>query len=80
MVPVLMIALVPLRQQCMSGPLPPVAVNQAFWADDTQVESLIAGGLAIEAPANYSPVPPAEPPYTVNSVPGLAAGTSNASH
>lgn len=77
--PVLMISLVPLRQQSLAGPLPNVPANTAFWAQDYQVDSLITGGLAVEAPPG-TVAPPAEPPYTVNGVPGLAAGTSNASH
>lgn len=77
--PVLMISLVPLRQWSLAGPLPPIPAGTAFWAQDTQENSLIIGGLAIPAPPN-TPAPPPEPPYTVNGVPGLAKGTSNASH
>jgi hypothetical protein len=77
--PVLMISLRPLRQWSQAGPLPDVPINTAFWATSTQVDSLIAGGLAVEAPPG-TVAPQVEPPYTVNGVPGLAAGTSNASH
>jgi hypothetical protein len=75
----LMIAVVPLKQQSWAAPLPDVAAGDPFWAQGNQVESLIAGGLAIEAPPGTTGPPP-EPAYTVNGVPGLAAGTSNASH
>jgi hypothetical protein len=77
--PVLMISVVPLRQWTAAGPLPDVPANTAFWADDSQVNSLITGNLAVEAPPN-TVAPPPEPPHTVNGVPGLAAATSNASH
>lgn len=79
MIPVLMIAQQELRQRTWASPLPDVAPGQVFWADDSQVDSLIAGALAIEAPPGTA-APPPEPPYTVNGVPGLATGTSNASH
>jgi hypothetical protein len=79
-IPVLMTALAELFQATWSGRLPNVAPGQAFWAKDTDVAQLIAGGLARLWQAGDPAAPPPEPPHTVNSVPGLAAGTSNASH
>lgn len=78
-VPVLMIATIALKQYSQAGPLPPVRVGQAFWANSRQAPILAAGGLASIAPPG-TPAPPPEPALTVNGVPGLAAGTSNASH
>lgn len=75
----LMIATVRLKQWTQSGPLPFVPAGQAFWADAAQAPQLVAAGLATIAPPN-TPAPQQEPDYTVNSVPGLATGTSNASH
>jgi hypothetical protein len=75
----LMIATVRLKQWTQTGPLPFIPPGQAFWADAAQAPSLVSSGLATIAPAN-TPAPLPEPPYTVNSVPGLAAGTTNASH
>jgi hypothetical protein len=75
---VLMRALIALKQQTMSGPLPNVPVGGLFWADSTDVAALLANGQATLAPPGAT-LPP-EPRYTVERVPGLAAGTSNASH
>jgi hypothetical protein len=76
--PVLMIALRPLKRWSQAGPCPPVPLNGIFWATAYQAPLLAQGGLASYAPPN-TPEPPAEPPLTVNMVPGLAAGVSNAS-
>jgi hypothetical protein len=76
--PVLMVALVPLKRWSQAGPCPPVPVNGIFWATAYQAPLLASGNLAVIAPPN-TPEPPAEPPLTVNMVPGLAAGVSNAS-
>lgn len=76
--PVLMRALIPLRQQSWAGPLPNVAINQLFWANVNQVQQLLNANAAILAPGGSQLR--AEPPYTVRGVPGLGAGTSNASH
>lgn len=76
--PVLMKALRPLKRWSQAGPCPPVPTNGIFWATAKQAPLLAAGNLAIYAP-DGTPVPPAEPPLTVNMVPGLAAGVSNAS-
>jgi hypothetical protein len=78
-VPVLMVALVPLKQSCQAGPLPPVAQGAAFWASARQAPTLAAAGQAIYAPQGTTPPPP-EPGWTVNGQPGMATGTSNASH
>jgi hypothetical protein len=74
-----MIATVKLYQQCNAGPLPVIAPGQVFWADGIDAPGLVAGGLALIAPPD-TPAPPAEPPYTVNGVPGLGAATANSSH
>lgn len=80
MTPVLMVALVPLSQQSLAGPLPKVAAGQVFWASSLDQAQLIAGGLARNWVTGDPPAPQVEPPYTVNGVPGLAKGTTNASH
>jgi hypothetical protein len=77
---VLMIAQRLLYRRSTAAPLPNIQTGQAFWADATDHASLLAAGDAIDAPANYSPVPPMEPPYTVNGVPGLGVGAANSSH
>jgi hypothetical protein len=76
--PVLMVALRPLVRWSQAGPCPPVPTNGVFWATGKQAPLLAEGGLAVYAPEG-TPEPPAEPPLTVNMVPGLAAGVSNAS-
>lgn len=78
--PVLMTALMPLKQWTQAGRLPNVAAGQAFWARSTQVQVLENAGQARLWQAGDPPAPPAEPPRTVNWVPGLATGTSNSSH
>lgn len=77
--PVLMVATAELKQYSQAGRLPAVHIGQPFWANSRQVNSLISGGLAVLAP-DGTPVPPAEPPWTVNWTPGLARGVTNASH
>jgi hypothetical protein len=74
----LMIALVTLEQQTRSARLPNVAPTQPFWARTDQAAGLVAAGLAAYAPSGTQLR--AEPVLTVSEVPGLAAGTSNASH
>lgn len=75
---VLMIASRPLKRWSQAGPCPPVKTGDVFWATNYQAPLLAGGGLATYAP-DGTPEPPAEPPLTVNWVPGLAAGVSNAS-
>ena len=77
--PVLMVSVVELKQWSLAGPLPNIPPNTPFWAQDTQQQMLISSGLAVLAPPNTT-APPAEPPHTVNGVPGLGAGTSNSSY
>jgi hypothetical protein len=77
--PVLMVALVALKQYSQAGPLPPVAIGQAFWANSRQAPLLAGGGLAEYAP-NGTTAPPPEPPHTAYGVPGLGTGVSNCSH
>jgi hypothetical protein len=74
-----MVATIALKQYSQAGPLPKVAPGQAFWANSRQAPILASGGLATYAPPN-TPAPSPEPAWTVHGVPGLAAGTSNASH
>jgi hypothetical protein len=76
--PVLMIALRKLTRWSQAGPQPPVPLNGVFWATAKQAPLLAAGNLAAYAPEG-TPAPRAEEPLTVNMVPGLAAGVSNAS-
>jgi hypothetical protein len=78
--PVLMTALAELFQTSWAGRLPNVAPGQSFWANPNDVNQLIAGGLARLWQSGDPAAPPPEPPYTANGIPGVAAGTSNASH
>lgn len=78
--PVLMVALVPLRQWSQAGPLPPVAAGASFWANSRQQASLIAAGQARLWQAGDPAAPPAEPRLTASGVPGLGAGVTNCSH
>lgn len=78
--PVLMVALAELKQYTQASRLPNVHIGQSFWANSRQSPSLIQGGLARLWVAGDPPAPPAEPAYTVNWIPGLARGASNASH
>jgi hypothetical protein len=73
----LLIALRELEQSTRSGRLPEVRAGHPFWARSKDAAGLVAAGLAAYAPAGTQLRP--EPPYTVSEVPGLAAGTSNAS-
>jgi hypothetical protein len=75
----LMIALQVLEQQSPSDRLPNVAPLAAFWAKTSEAAELVSGGLAAYAPLGTT-LPAAEPPHTVNQVPGFGAGTSNCSH
>lgn len=75
--PVIMQALVPLKQWTQAGPRPPVPVGGYFWARGGDVANLVGSGSAVIAPPNVT-IPP-NPPYTAAGVPGLGAGTSNSS-
>jgi hypothetical protein len=74
-----MIALAELSQSSWAGRLPDVAIGQPFWASSRDVPSLIAAGLAENAPPG-TVAPPVEPRYTAHGTPGFGAGTSNSSH
>jgi len=76
--PVLMVSLQPLTQQCWAGKLPNISAGEPFWASSRDVPGLIATGQAAYAPAGTI-APPVEPPDTVHGTPGFAAGTSNSS-
>ena len=76
--PVLLKALRPLVRWTQAGPQPPVPLHGIFWATARQAPLLVAGNLAVPAPAG-TPEPPPEEPLTVNMVPGLASGVTNAS-
>lgn len=77
--PVLMIAQMKLSQYSQAGPLPPVLAGAAFWANSRQAPMLATAGQAVYAPPGTVPPAP-EPGWTVNGQPGMAAGTTNASH
>jgi hypothetical protein len=74
--PVLMTAIVPLRQDTAAGYLGVVAPGTVFWASARDAPNLLSGSQAIIGPPGASAAP--EPPLTVNQSPGLGAGTSNA--
>lgn len=78
-VPVLLVALVELQQTGWAGRLPNVQVGGSFWCKPVDVEPLISAGYA-RPWVNGDPVIAPEPPYTAHGTPGIAAGTSNASH
>lgn len=78
-VPVLMVALVPLKQWSQAGPLPPVAAGASFWANSRQVSVLTAAGQARLWQSGDPPAPPAEARLTASGLPGLGAGTTNSS-
>lgn len=79
-VPVLMTALTELQQTAWSGRLPNVAPGQPFWCKQQDVGPLTSAGYA-RAWQQGDPVAPLpEPPYTAHGTPGIAAGTTNASH
>jgi len=75
-----MVALVELQQTSWAGRLPNVAPGKPFWCKPLDSELLINAGYAREWIQGDPPMPPPEPPYTVHGSPGLAAGTTNASH
>lgn len=79
-VPVLMTALVQLQQTSWAGRLPNVAPGQPFWCKPADVAALESAGYARAWQAGDPPAPPFEPPWTAHGIPGIAAGTSNASH
>ena len=76
----LMTALVQLQQTTWAGRLPNVAAGQAFWCKPGDVTPLTSAGYARAWQAGDPPAPPFEPPYTAHGIPGIAAGTTNASH
>jgi hypothetical protein len=79
-VPVLMTALTTLQQTAWSGRLPNVAPGQPFWCKPGDVQPLVSAGYARAWQAGDPPAPLPEPPYTAHGSPGIAAGTTNASH
>lgn len=79
-VPVLMVALLPLKQWSQAGPLPPVNPGSSFWANSRQQAILIAAGQARLWTNGDPPAPPAEPRLTAYGVPGMGAGVTNCSH
>lgn len=79
-VPVLMTALTLLQQTAWSGRLPNVQPGATFWCKPVDVAPLTSAGYARAWQAGDPPAPPWEPPWTVHGSPGLAAGTTNASH
>jgi hypothetical protein len=74
-----MTALTELQQTAWSGRLPDVAPGQPFWCKQSDVTPLINAGYAREWTEGDPAAPPPEPPYTAHGIPGIAAGTSNAS-
>lgn len=78
--PVLMTALTPLQQTTWAGRLHNVASGQPFWCKQIDVAPLLAAGYARAWQAGDPPAPPWEPPYTAHGIPGIAKGTTNASH
>lgn len=79
-VPQLMVALVVLQQTAWAGRLPNVQPGRPFWCKQHDVQPLISAGYAREWVPGDPPAPAPEPPYTANGIPGIAAGTTNASH
>jgi hypothetical protein len=79
-VPVLMTALTELRRIAWSGRLPNVVAGQPFWAKRSDYQPLIDAGYARAWADGDPPAPAPEPPWTVHGSPGLATGTTNASH
>jgi hypothetical protein len=78
--PVLMTALVPLQQTSWAGRLPNVAPGQPFWAKPHDVQPLASAGYARAWQQGDPPAPAPEPRFTAHGTPGVAAGTTNASH
>lgn len=77
--PVAMIADQVLYQSCQGGRMPDVQPGAPFWAMARDVPGLLSGGQAHLAPPG-TPMPPVEPAWTANQLPGFGAGTSNCSH
>lgn len=77
---VLMTALVPLQQTSWAGRLPNVAPGQPFWCKPIDVTPLTSAGYARAWQAGDPVAPAWEPAYTAHGIPGIAAGTTNASH
>jgi hypothetical protein len=77
--PVLLVALLPLRQDSWASLIGPVAVGASFWAYFRDAPSLVAASQARPWVPGDPPAPPAEPPKTVHGSAGFAAGASNAS-
>lgn len=75
--PVLMTAIVPLRQDTAAGYLGVIEPGTVFWASARDAPNLLANSMAVIAPPGSSAPP--EPPLTANGTPGIGAGTSNSS-
>lgn len=73
-----MTALTTLQQTSWAGRLPNVSPGQAFWCKPVDVQPLISAGYAVTAPPG-TPAPLPEPSLTAHGIPGIAAGTTNAS-
>jgi hypothetical protein len=78
--PVLMVALTVLAQSTWQGRRPDVQAGQSFWARHADHDGLVAGNLARDWQPGDPAAPSIEPPWTVHGQPGLAKGTTNASH
>jgi hypothetical protein len=79
-VPVLMTALTELQQTSWAGRLPNVAPGQPFWCKPVDMQPLVDAGYARPWTEGDPPAPLPEPPWTAHGIPGIAAGTTNASH
>jgi hypothetical protein len=79
-VPVLMVALTELQQTSNAGRLPNVKAGHSFWCKYSDVAPLTSAGYARAWQPGDPPAPLPEPPYTAHGIPGIAAGTTNASH
>jgi hypothetical protein len=75
----LMVALQQLSRQSLAGRLPDVLAGQPVWAVTRDAQGLADAGLAAFAPAG-TPAPAWEPAWTAHGTPGVAFGTSNATH
>lgn len=79
-VPVLMTALTELQQTAWSGRLPNVGPGQPFWCKPRDVQPLVDAGYARAWELGDPSAPLPEPAWTANGSPGIATGTTNASH
>jgi len=55
-----------------------ISPGTPFWVRSRRAAQIVSSGRAAYAPAS-TPLPPAEPPWTVRGQPGFARGTTNAS-